>query len=63
MPRIISEPRYLDGLQCHKLLWYRYNGKDHMPAVDPSAQVIFDQGEMVGAYARILFPGGVEIQA
>ncbi|MEX1274475.1 MAG: hypothetical protein WEE20_00980 [Bacteroidota bacterium] len=24
----ISKSKYLNGLQCHKLLWFHYNAKD-----------------------------------
>jgi hypothetical protein len=55
----ISKSTYLMGLQCHKLLWFRYNAKDQIPAPDESAQAIFDQGTQVGELARQLFPGGM----
>ncbi len=60
---LISKSRYLEGLQCPKLLWFRYNAKDQFPPVDPSTQWIFDQGHLVGNYAKQLYPGGVEIEA
>jgi len=57
----LSKSRYLDGLQCEKLLWYRYNAKEEIPPADAATQAVFDQGHEVGALARTLFPGGVEI--
>jgi uncharacterized protein DUF2779 len=59
----ISKSKYLEGLQCHKLIWFRYNAKDQIPPIDPSTQAIFDQGHLVGSYARKLFPTGIEIKA
>jgi hypothetical protein len=52
----------LDGLQCPKLLWFRYNAKDQIPAHDEATQAIFDQGHEVGSLAKQLFPGGIEIE-
>jgi hypothetical protein len=57
----VSKSKYLNGLQCHKLLWYAYNDKKAIPAPDEATQAIFDQGHDVGALARSLFPGGIEI--
>lgn len=57
----LSKSRYLDGLKCEKLLWYQYNAKEEIPPVDAATQAIFDQGHEVGALARSLFPGGIEI--
>jgi hypothetical protein len=63
VPPPISKSRYLDGLQCHKLLWFRYNAKNQIPAYDASTQAIFDQGHLVGSYAKRLFPAGIEVSA
>ena len=60
---LISKSKYLEGLQCHKLIWFRYNAKDKIPPIDASTQAIFDQGHLVGNYAKKLFRGGVEIEA
>jgi hypothetical protein len=57
----LSKSKYLSGLQCHKLLWHYYNAKDEIPEVDSATQAIFDQGHIVGEYAKKLFPDGVEI--
>ena len=63
MTSFISKSKYLAGLQCHKLLWYNYNAKDEIPEVDAGTQAIFDQGHIVGEYAKRLFPGGIEVAA
>ncbi len=49
------------GLQCPKLIWFRYNAKDQIPAPDEATQTIFDQGTEVGELARQLFPGGMVV--
>ena len=59
---VFSKSRYLEGLQCPKLLWKRCNAKDEFPPVDASTQAIFDQGHLVTELAQTLFPGGVEIK-
>jgi hypothetical protein len=49
------------GRQCSKLLWYRYNAKDQIPAPDEAQQAVFDQGTEVGELAQQLFPGGMVV--
>ena len=49
------------GRQCSKLLWFRYNAKDQIPAPDESQQSVFDQGKEVGELAQQLFPGGIVV--
>lgn len=62
MDLVISKSKYLNGLQCPKLLWYGYNRKDEIPPVDPSTQAIFEQGTQVGLLAQQLFPGGIRLE-
>ena len=57
----ISKSRYLNGLQCPKLLWYQYNAKDQLPAYDATTEAVFDQGHQVGELAKKLFPDGIEV--
>jgi len=59
--RIVSKSAYLNGLQCPKLLWYRCNDPDQIPAPDEQTRAIFDQGHEVGQLARQLFADGVEV--
>jgi hypothetical protein len=49
------------GLQCPKLLWSQINQPDDIPEPDTITQYIFDQGHLVGEYAKKLFPGGIDI--
>jgi hypothetical protein len=60
---LISKSKYLNGLQCHKLLWYYYNAKDKIPEVSAGTQAIYDQGTLVGEFAKKLYPDGIEITA
>ena len=57
----LSKSTFLMGRQCSKLLWFRYNAKDQIPAPDEAQQAVFDQGHEVGELAQQLFPGGIEI--
>jgi hypothetical protein len=59
----ISKSAFLAGLQCERLLWIRFNAQDQIPPQDASLQAIFDQGRQVGAAARGLFAGGMEVTA
>jgi len=58
----ISKTKYLDGLQCHKLLWYEYNRKEDLPEIDATTQFIMDQGRIVGELAQTLFLDGIVLQ-
>jgi Domain of unknown function(DUF2779) len=57
----ISKSTYLMGVQCQKLLWFRYNAKDQIPAPDEATQAVFDQGKEVGELAHQLSPGGTVV--
>ena len=57
----ISKTKFLHGLQCPKLLWCDHNAKNLFPTVDDALQVVFDQGHEVGAFAKRMFPKGIEI--
>jgi hypothetical protein len=58
----LSKTKYLEGLKCPKLLWYAYNRKEALSAVDAATQAVMDQGKRVGKLAQTLFPGGISIQ-
>lgn len=59
---LISKSKYMNGLQCPKLLWTCYNAKELIPETDAATQAVFDQGHKVGLLAQSLFPGGVEVE-
>ena len=58
---LLSKSRYLAGLQCPKLLWTQINQPEGIPEPDTITQYIFDQGHVIGEYAKRLFPGGIDI--
>ena len=57
----ISKSKYLNGLQCPKLLWTYFNNRKAIPEADESQQHIFETGHMVGDLAKRLYPGGKEV--
>ncbi len=63
MSNHLTKSNYLNGLQCHKRLWYEENHRDKKPDTTISQQRIFDQSKKVGILARDYFPEGVLINA
>jgi len=59
--KLLTKTRYLNGLQCPKLLWVSINDKGRLPPIDPVTQHVFDQGHQVGELAKRLYPGGYDI--
>jgi len=57
----ISKSKYLNGLQCPKLLWTQLNERELIPDPGPAQQHIFDSGHVIGELAKQLFPGGIEV--
>jgi len=60
---MLSKSRYLNGLQCLRLLWIATNESERIPEPDAATQHIFDQGHLVGELAKKLFPGGIDVPA
>jgi len=58
----LSKSKFKDGLQCPKLLWYKYNRKEEIPPFDQKTQAIFDVGHSVEEYAYQFFPGGIKLE-
>ena len=58
---VISKTRYIQGLQCPKLLWHLYNAHEVFPPTDPGTQAVLDQGHEVGRLAQELFPAGIRV--
>jgi hypothetical protein len=58
----LSKSRYVAGLQCPKLLWWKVHEPD-APELAPedNQEATLDRGERVGALARTYVPGGVLI--
>ena len=61
MSPLLSKSKYLTGLQCPKYLWTQIHEPGIIPEADAVTQYIFDQGHVVGEYAKKLFPGGIDI--
>ena len=61
-PPRLSKSRFVAGVQCHKLLWWKVH-EPHAVELQPDKvlQDRFDQGQAVGELATTLFPGGVLI--
>ncbi len=57
--RIISKSKYLEGMRCPKLLWYEFNRKDDIPALDPMTIAVMEEGKKVGQLAQKLYPEGI----
>ena len=63
MSNYLTKSKYLNGLQCHKRLWYEENHPERKPDISISQRRIFDQSNKVGILARGHFPDGVLINA
>ena len=61
--RLLTKSKYLVGLQCSKYLWVMLNEPDRIPKPDASTQHRFDEGHLVGEWAKKLFPDGIDIPA
>jgi len=58
----LSKSRYVAGLQCPKMLWWKVHEPDAPElVVDDDLQAVFDRGHRVGEIARTYVPGGVLI--
>ena len=63
MQNYLTKSKYLNGLQCHKRLWYEENHPERASATSKALQMTFNQGKEVGERARDLFPKGILINA
>ena len=61
MQKIISKSKYMNGLQCPKLLWFVFNEPGEIPEADEAIKFILDQGNEVTNLAKELFPRGIEV--
>ncbi len=60
-PKILTKSKFLNGIQCPKLLWTRCNAPETIPAPSNRLQQVFDIGHRVGELATTRFPGGQRI--
>lgn len=58
---LLSKSAYMHGLVCDRFFWIYQNDRGKLPATDEQTQAIFDQGHQIGDLAKLLYPGGVEI--
>lgn len=58
---LLSKSKYLNGLQCPKLLWTLFHEPEKISVPDTATQYIFDQGHMVGELAKKLYSDSVDI--
>ncbi len=58
---VISKSRYKEGLDCHRLLWYRFHSPHSIPAPDPADEARFADGRQVGDLAKKLYPDGIQV--
>ena len=59
--RLLTKSRYLTGLQCSKYLWVKLNQPDKIPRHNASMQHRFNQGYLIGDFAKKLFHDGIDI--
>ena len=59
--RNLSKSKYINGLQCHKLLWVSINDPTRMPPYSAATQYVFDQGHLIGDLAHKLYPDGTNL--
>ncbi len=57
----ISKSKYLNGLQCPKLLWTQFNQRDLIPEPGAGQMHIFNTGHEIGDLAKLLYPDGIEV--
>jgi hypothetical protein len=58
---LLTKSKYMNGLQCEKLLWIIYNAPEKIPEVTESTQFRFDMGHEVGEYAKKVFENGIDL--
>ena len=61
--RLLSKSKYMNGIQCPKLLWLTFNDPSKISEPDESTQFMFDEGHRLGELAKKLFPNGIDIPA
>ena len=58
---LLTKSNYLLGLQCLKLLCVSKNYSHRIPRLSDVERMRFREGELVGEFAKKLFPGGVDL--
>ena len=57
----LSKSNYTIGMECPGHLWLQYNDKEKIPPHPPGVLKRFEQGTIVGQWAKKIFPDGIDI--
>src|SRR3989338_9733756 len=57
----LSKSNYTIGMQCPGHLWLEYHDKERIPSQPPGVLRRFEQGKIVGQWAKKLFPVGIDL--
>jgi len=58
---MLTKSKYLQGLQCSKLLWISVNDKMRLPKPSVSTKAIFKTGSLIGMLATKVFKNGIDL--
>jgi len=61
MPRPLTKSRYLDGLQCGKLMWTKLNARERVPGGEPWQARLAVTARQLDDLAKQLWEGLVEV--
>ena len=61
MRRILTKSNYLTGLECPKYLWMIFNQPEKKRKITLAEEYKLKEGQIVGEFAKHLFPDGVNI--
>ena len=57
----LSKSDYTTGMECPGHLWMKYHDEENIPPHSPGVLRRFEQGRIVGQWAKKLFPQGIDI--
>tara|TARA_B100000941_G_scaffold289695_1_gene269657 strand:- start:1626 stop:3119 length:1494 start_codon:yes stop_codon:yes gene_type:complete len=58
---MITKTNFIDGMQCQRCFWFKYNNYKDSKEDDPLAKQRLKDGEEVGQKVKEIFPKGVDI--
>ena len=58
---LLSKSKFLNGIQCPRLLWASIHKKEMIPEFDIGTINTFKEGNEVGELAKKLFPDGINL--
>jgi len=61
MRRILTKSNYLSGLECPKYLWMIFNQPEKKRKITLAEEYKMKEGQIVGEFAKKMFPDGVNI--